>query len=79
MNNEVQRDEITVNVARGLTAIARNFVRTIPHGDEIWDKGLGNVTQAFIEKHPSVPAGELTLEQFAQHIGVLPKEKKGRK
>ncbi len=71
-------DQITVNVARGLTGIARSFVRTIPHGEQIWNGGLGKVVQSVIEKHPSVPAGEITLEEFAQRIGVLPKARRHR-
>lgn len=40
--------------------------------------GLGNVVNAAIDQHPGIPHQPLDAVQIAQHVGILPRERKQR-
>ena len=69
-------DQVKLTPAAGFRSLARQLVLRLPHGEKLWEAGIGEVAEEAINRN--VPE-EMSAVQLAEKIGILPKQKRRRR
>ena len=73
---ETLSDQVKLTPAAGFRSLARQLVLRLPHGEKLWEAGIGEVAEEAINRN--VPE-EMSAVQLAEKIGILPKQKRRRR
>jgi len=69
-------DQVKLTPAAGFRSLARQLVLRLPHGEKLWEAGIGEVAEEAINRN--VPE-EMSAIQLAERIGILPPKPVHRK
>ena len=73
---ETLSDQVKLTPAAGFRSLARQLVLRLPHGEKLWESGIGEVAEEAINRN--VPE-EMSAIQLAEKIGLLPEKPLHRK